>query len=207
MKRFKLFTLIFLTTCVGFSWSDEVKFSINPVPIAFNSVFNFQVEKSLLNGSLGLGFYMAQSGGASREIKGFTQSGAEESILLKYYANGISKNSPWVGEKTSVTSGTLSFDDGDRTETSTNIGTLGLSGQAGYQLCFGSFFIDPFVGAGIAITNDLFGNSDYNSGYISPANASSQYWFSGLSLGTYDHGRSSDSHLLIQYGINFGFFF
>lgn len=81
----------------------------------------------------------------------------------------------------SVSSGNITSADGlDR---ASNIGALGILGVTGYQFMIRSFFIDPFIGVGYAVTNDLFGSAEY----------------------TGDIGRPTD--WLLTYGFKIGFCF
>jgi hypothetical protein len=65
----------------------------------------------------------------------------------------------------------------------TNIGALGVLGITGYQFIIKSFYIKPYLGAGYALRNDLFGSAEYEG----------------------DIGKPKD--WLLTYGLKIGFCF
>jgi len=59
----------------------------------------------------------------------------------------------------------------------TNIGALGILATSGYQFIVKSFYLNPYLGAGYSLTNDLFGSAQYAGDISKPTNWLLTYGF------------------------------
>ncbi len=177
--RFHKVSLLLVAACsILPAQTLKTKFSVDPVPLFITDIQNFEIERSFLEGKTGLGFYLSNSGAASRRIDGHILYGSEQSALYKYYVENFDKSSLWVGGKLSLAGGTVFGGRG----TASNVGTLGILAMSGYQLVLSNVFLNPFAGVGYALTNNFFGRSSYT-------------------------GDVKETSLLLNYGLQIGFLF
>jgi len=153
MKKFMCICLILSAT----AFSNSIKFGFNPLQLALFNLQNFEIEKGFEN-NFSFGFFYAHSGFAASELGGYSIYGAEQSVYLKKYFSGFNESTFWIGGKTGIASANVWGDNGS----AFNIGTFSINFISGYQLTIGSFYIDPFGSFGIAITNNLFGDNEFN---------------------------------------------
>lgn len=157
------------------------KLSLNPIELLGYNRLNVEFERGFRQGKMGISLYIGHTGVASRKIHDEFSQLSEESVAVRFFTKAMDKSSYWYGAMISVSSGNITSADGlDR---ASNIGALGILGVTGYQFMIRSFFIDPFIGVGYAVTNDLFGSAEY----------------------TGDIGRPTD--WLLTYGFKIGFCF
>jgi hypothetical protein len=129
------------------------KLSVNPIQLALFNNHNIEYERGFKQGKLGIAFYLGRAAGFSREISDTRMVLSEQNVTVKWYLNTINRSSFWYGGALSVASGSIIIKDKG---SAFNIGTLGLSGRLGYQFIIKSFYLDPSLGIGYALTNDLF---------------------------------------------------
>lgn len=173
MKKTLIFLSLVLLTIQGFSQEKLNKLSVNPIQLFGINLTNFEYERGFNDGKLGVSFYYGTTGDATRAVGDYKMYLTEQNVSIKRYLKSISNSSFWFGGQVSVASGRIVYDydfDSDYDDKeyekyvnnrATNIGTLGLTGKAGYQFVIGSFYLDFYGGLGYALTNNLFGNVEY----------------------------------------------
>jgi hypothetical protein len=167
MKTF-LVTLLFLITASTHAQVKMNKVSINPVQLFGYNRLNMEYERGFSKGKYGIGIYMGQTGNSTRKIHGQYSWLSEQNVVLKFYSKNMEKSSFWYGGKVSVSSGNIYDENGF--DKATNIGALGILAMSGYQIVVNSFYVDPYLGAGYSLTNDLFGSAKYTGDISQPSN-------------------------------------
>jgi hypothetical protein len=177
-----VFAILLLAISLGFA-QNRTKVSVDPVPLFVIGSNNMQFERTFLDGRLGWAFLFSQPGNAVRMIDGYRYYLSEQALTGKYYFFGAARSGPWAGGAVSVASGNIYEGEFILTENNArNIGTLGFYAMGGWQWTLGRFFLEPYSGIGVAATNDLYGNAQYN-------------------------GDLEESRLLIKYGAQTGMSF
>jgi hypothetical protein len=177
----KIFTIAMVAISV-LSYSQDMrnKISVNPIQLIGYNILNSEYERGFNEGKTGVAFFIGRTGNATREYNDVVAYVSEQSVTYKLYSKTISESSFWFGPQLSVATGDL-FN--SRTDSyAFDIGTLGISGKVGYQVIIKSFYLDPYVSVGYAITNDLFGNARYQ-------------------------GSFEESKVLLNYGLKMGIIF
>lgn len=158
MKTLFLLIICLFSSAV-FAQSQLNKVSVNPIQLLGYNQINIEYERAFWEEKWGIGFYTGHTGNASPKIHGQYSRLSSESFLIKRYSKSFDKTSFWYGGMITVASGEISS--ADSQDKATNIGALGLQGIAGYQFIIRSFYITPYLSAGYAITNNLFGSAEY----------------------------------------------
>ncbi len=135
------------------------KLSVNPIQLMGYNRINGEFERSFREGKMGVSIYFGQTGNASPKIHGQYSHLSEQNMAVKFYGKKFNQSSFWYGGLVSVSSGNIYDENG--IDKALNIGALGIMGITGYQLIFRSFYVTPYLGAGYALTNDLFGSAEY----------------------------------------------
>jgi hypothetical protein len=161
-----------------FSQDRLNKVSFNPVSLIAAGLNNFEYERGLAEGKLGLAFYYGKTGNAIRPLNGYRINMSEQSLAFNIYVKNISRPAFWFGPRISFISSDI-VDEDDPSNYAYNIGTLGLGLGVGFQLVAGGFYLTPFINIGGAITNDLWGELDYK-GNLEPTRFLFSY---GLKMG------------------------
>lgn len=174
MKLF-LFALFLIHGFSSFAQPKLNKVSVNPIQLFGNNRLNVEYERGFSEGKYGISFYIGRTGNASRNIRGQYSWLSEQNVGLKFYSKNMDKSSFWYGGMISVSSGNIYDENG--VDQATNIGALGILATSGYQLILKLFYINPYVGAGYAISNDLFGSSQYTGDMAKPSNGLFVYGF------------------------------
>jgi len=170
-----LFSLFFILSVSSFAQQRMNKLSVNPIELIGYNHLNMEFERGFHNGKYGVSFYIGQTGNASREIHGQYSRLSAQNVALKFYSKSIDKSSFWYGGMISVASGNIYSVNG--VDQATNIGALGLLATTGYQVVIRSFYINPYLGVGYALTNDLFGSATYTGDISKPTNWLLTYGF------------------------------
>ena len=157
MKKTLLFLLGFSFCFSAFSQDRLNKVSINPVSLIGAGVNNFEYERGLAEGVLGISFYYGKTGNAIRPVNGYRINTSEQAIAFNVYLKNIGKPAFWFGPRISFASSDI-VDDANTANYAYNIGTLGFGMGVGFQLVLGGFYLTPFANIGAAITNDLWGD-------------------------------------------------
>jgi hypothetical protein len=89
---------------------------------------------------------------------------SEQNVSLRFYRKTIHNSCFWYGTTVSVSSGKISAKNG----TASNLGALAILGTSGYQFIIKSLVINPYLSAGYAITNDLFGSAIFTGDIDQP---------------------------------------
>jgi hypothetical protein len=134
-----------------------------------------EYERGFNAGKYGISFYMGRTGNASRKIHGQYAWLSEQNVALKFYSKSMDKSSFWYGGIVSVSSGNIYDENG--IDQASNIGALGILATSGYQFIVKSFYINPYLGAGYSVTNDLLGSADYTGDNAKPKNWLLTYGF------------------------------
>lgn len=158
--RCYLIGLIVLLSLNTYCQNKMNKISINPIQLFGYNRLNFEFERGFRDGKFGISIYYGQTGNSSRKIHGQYSYLSEQNIAIKIYNKESYKSCLWYGGMISVSSGNIFDENG--IDKATNIGALGLLGITGYQIIFKSFYLTPYLGAGYALTNDLFGSAVYS---------------------------------------------
>lgn len=174
MKHFSILVFCLITLSVH-SQSQLQKLSVNPIQLLGYNKLNAEFERVFGKGKEGIGFYIGQTGNASPKIHGQYSRLSEENIFYKHYLKSFSSSSFWYGAMISVSSGEIHSENG--LDKASNIGALGILGITGYQFIVKSFYITPYLGAGYAITNNLFGSAEYTGNIGKPTNGLLTYGF------------------------------
>jgi len=165
MKTF-LISLLFFMTINTFAQQKMNKISINPIQLFGYNRLNVEYERGFSEGKYGISLYMGQSGNASRKIHGQYSWLSEQNVALKFYSKSMDKSSFWYGGMVSVSSGDIFDENG--VDQATSIGALGILATSGYQFIIKSFYLNPYMGAGYSLTNDLFGSASYTGNIEKP---------------------------------------
>jgi hypothetical protein len=174
MKTF-LFSLFFILSFSSFGQQKLNKLSVNPLQLFGYNRLNVEYERGFNAGKYGISFYMGRTGNASRKIHGQYSWLSEQNVALKFYYKSLDKSSFWYGGMVSVSSGNIYDENG--VDQATNIGALGILATSGYQFIVKSFYINPYLGAGYSLTNDLFGSAQYAGDISKPTNWLLTYGF------------------------------
>ncbi len=174
MKTF-LFSFLFLITAYTFAQQRLNKLSVSPIQLFGYNRLNMEYERGLNDGKHGISFYMGRTGNASRQIHGQYSWLSEQNVAFKFYSKSLEKSSFWYGGMVSVSSGNIYDENG--VDQATNIGALGILATSGYQFIVNSFYINPYLGAGYSLTNDLFGTAQYTGDISKPTDWLLTYGF------------------------------
>jgi hypothetical protein len=179
--RTAFFILIVSLYTVVYSQDKMNKLSVSPIQLIGYNRLNIEFERGFNNGKYGCALYLGQTGNASRLIHNQYSTLSEQNVAFKFYGKSIDRSCFWYGGLVSVTSGNLYSK--DKTESSTNISSLGLQATGGYQFFIQSFYANLYVSSGYSVTNNLFGSATFNDNWDCP------------------------SHIILAYGIKAGFKF
>jgi len=174
MRTFFLSILI-ITTATTFAQQRLNKLSVNPIELLGYNRLNMEYERGLNKGKYGICFYLGQTGNSSRKIHGQYSSLSEQNVAFKVYSRSIERSTFWYGGMVTVASGNIYDENG--IDQATNIGALGILATSGYQFIVKSFYINPYLGAGYSLTNDLFGSAQYTGDISKPTNWLLTYGF------------------------------
>jgi hypothetical protein len=142
------------------------KLSINPIQLICYNRLNVEFERGFGLGKYGISLYYGRTGNASRKIHGQYSWLSEQNTAVKFYHKNIDRSCFWYGGMITVSSGNIYDENG--IDKATNIGALGVLGITGYQVILKSFYINPYIGAGYALTNNLFGSAEYTGNIGKP---------------------------------------
>jgi hypothetical protein len=170
-----IFSLFFIVTINSFAQQKMNKLSVNPIQLFGYNRLNMEYERGFNAGKYGISFYMGRTGYASRKIHGQYSWLSEQNVALKFYSKSMDKSSFWYGGMVTVSSGNIYEENG--VEQAINIGALGILASSGYQFIVNSFYINPYLGAGYSLTNDLFGSAKYTGDNAKPTNWLLTYGF------------------------------
>jgi hypothetical protein len=177
MKTY-FFSLFFIVTVNLFAQQKLNKLSVNPIQLFGYNRLNMEYERGFSEGKYGICFYMGRTGYASRQIHGQYSWLSEQNVALKLYSKSMDKSSFWYGGMVFVSSGNIYDENG--IDQAINIGAMGILATSGYQVIIKSFYLNPYIGAGYSLTNDLFGSTQYTGDIAKPSKWLLTY---GLKLG------------------------
>jgi len=173
--RTRLLIFICFISIASFSQEKMNKISISPIQLIGYNRLNLEYERGFAAGKYGLAIYFGQTGNSSRKIHGQYSSLSEQNVSIKFYPKQINSCGFWFGGILSIASGNL-YDD-KKAILAGNIGTMGILGGVGYQYLFKSFYINTYLSAGYAVTNNLFGSAEYFNGTKKPTDILLTYGF------------------------------
>jgi hypothetical protein len=173
----KTLITIFLAFAVIGSYAQNRlnSLSVNPIQLFGYNRLNIEYSRGFNQGKYALGIYFGKTGNSARKIHDQYGYYSEQSISVNFFNKKMDQSSFWYGGTVTVASGDLYDDNG--IDQATGIGSLGVLAGIGYQYVIRSFCISPYINAGYALTNDLFGSAEYTEDMGKPTKGLLTYGF------------------------------
>lgn len=174
MKTF-LFFFLACSAIVSNAQDRLNSLSVNPIQLFGYNRLNIEYSRGFNQGKYAIGIYLGRTGNSARKIHGQYGYYSEQSFSINFFNKKMDQSSLWYGGRVTVASGDLYDENG--IDQATGIGSLGILAGIGYQFVIRSFFISPYIHAGYAITNDLFGSAEYTEDMGKPTKGLLTYGF------------------------------
>lgn len=174
MKTF--FVLLLSSMMLAGNAQDRLNsLTVNPINLFGYNRLNLEYSRGFNQGKYAISIYLSKTGNSARKIHGQYGYYSEQSISFNFFSKKMDQSSLWYGGTVTVASGDLYDDNG--IDQATGIGSLGILAGIGYQFVIRSFCISPFIHAGYALTNDLFGSAEYTEDMGKPTKGLLTYGF------------------------------
>ena len=169
--------IVFLAslTIGGYAQNRLNSLSVNPIQLFGYNRLNCEYTRGFNQGKYALSIYLGKTGNSARKIHGQYGYYSEQSISVDFFSKKMDQSSLWYGGTVTVASGDL-YDENE-IDQATGIGSLGILAGIGYQFVIRSFCISPYIHAGYALTNDLFGSAEYTEDMGKPTKGLLKYGF------------------------------